>query len=457
MKKTFKFFYFSFCLIFLYLLNTILWCYLTRSVILEDERYVPDFMSNKISFFSNFPHEVNQFYRELRYWISGDPARLIKEKKVREDDRAIRSFPNKDDSGYLLFSGLDSKEKKSLIKLIRISDGMEVIKWNPDWDLILKKSTQKKFADYVTLESARAVHPVLLDNGDIIFSAVTSLVKMSPCSSEPIWLTDQIVHHSVEVDDEGNIWAPSVDDFTWDGLQKLRGSIRDDAIAKFSKDGKFLSKISILKIFYDNNLLALAIGSNGYGLNPDPIHLNQISIAPFDTRHWQKGDLLISARHLSTVFLYRPNTNKIIWYKTGPWLYQHSARFVDDHRISIFSNNVVSIKKGVQGFLREDDINRVFLYDFDNKQVSEPYENLLKKDRPRTITQGRAEVLNDGGLFLEDTEAGRYLRYSTDKLMWSKINNYDNNHVGNIAWGRYIYGVDAEKIIKSVNYRCNLK
>ena len=74
-------------------------------------------------------------------------------------------------------------------------------------------------------------------------------------------------------------------------------------------------------------------------MTDDPIHLNDIEPVRKDGPYWRKGDLFLSLRSPSTVMLYRPSTNKVIWRKDGPWSKQHDVDILDDHRISIFNNN----------------------------------------------------------------------------------------------------------------------
>lgn len=166
--------------------------------------------------------------------------------------------------------------------------------------------------------------------------------------------------------------------------------------------------------------------------------MNQISVAKSGGSFWLKGDYLISARNLSTIFLYRPSTNKIIWYQSGPWKNQHSAHFVDRNRIALFDNNVYAQTL----FVRETDINRVFVVDFSSEtvQISEPFRELLESEhaKPKTRSQGIVRVLPDGGLFIEETNYGRHLRFSKDGLLWSRVNDYDQNRIGLIIWSRYL-------------------
>ena len=136
------------------------------------------------------------------------------------------------------------------------------------------------------------------------------------------------------------VWVPSVAHDGFPDNPWLRDKIRDDALAHVSLDGRLLERP-----IHRSYPAGQRSGGAGWLLRDsnyhDPIHLNQIRVARQDTRYWHRGDLLLSARHLSMVFLYRPSTNKIIWRKTGPWMNQHSAEFVDDHRISVFNNNVI--------------------------------------------------------------------------------------------------------------------
>ena len=37
--------------------------------------------------------------------------------------------------------------------------------------------------------------------------------------------------------------------------------------------------------------------------------------------------------------LYRPSTNKVIWFKQGPWRFQHDVDIINKNTIAIFDNN----------------------------------------------------------------------------------------------------------------------
>lgn len=403
---------------------------------------------------AEFPGLVRDAFNEVRSGFTGDPIPLLMDRKTTEQSSWVRHFPAQEDTGYLLFSGVDPVAKHSIVQLIRISDGAQVARWDPDWAAIYEKITDKKFAPKGNSLNARAMHPVLLANGDIIFNIGSSLVRQSSCSSKPVWVLDEVMHHSNELDENGTaLWVPSV---AQDGLADnpwLRDKISDDALAHVTTDGVILEKRSFARILRDNGLEAMLLGMFGPTLNTDPIHINQIKVARQDSKYWQRGDLLISARHLSTLFLYRPSIDKIIWHQTGPWMNQHSVDFVDDHRISIFNNNVVSGAPKEHAFMKPGGTNQVLVYDFDTKQVSQPFEALLAEAKPVTIYEGRARLLPDGGLFLEETNYGRDMRFTKDRLLWSRVNDYDDKRIGMVSWSRYLTAEEASIPLHSLASR----
>jgi hypothetical protein len=408
---------------------------------------------------AEFPHNVRSTLDELWSIRGGEPLelqRLLMDRKMIEKPYWVRRFPAPEDNGYLLFSGVDHEEKKSSVQLIRISDGKTLYRWTPDWKLIFENNTPKKFEPEGAAGVELAVHPLLIDSGDIIFNTSTSLIRLSVCSPKPIWVIDEIMHHSIELDVNGaSVWVPSISQDGFSDNPWLRDNVRDDALAQVSTSGRIVARYSFVKILRDNGMEAMLLGRSGGVLNEDPIHLNMIKAASHDTKYWHKGDLLISARHLSTLFLYRPSTNKIIWYQTGPWINQHSVDFVDEHSISVFDNHIVVGAPKEHAFMTPGDTNHVLVYDFDTKKITEPYLALIAKARPVTITAGRARILPDGGLFIEETDYGRLLRFTRDQLLWSRINDFDEFRSGTSAWSRYLTEEEVTVPLRSlVSLRC---
>lgn len=376
-------------------------------------------------------------------------AHLLAREEV-EKPQWKRHFPEPMDTGYLLLSGMDPATNGTSVSLIRVADGTTLARWIPDWSKIHAKTTPKKFVPVVTPLHSRMMHPILLSNGDIIVNNSSSMARFSICSKEPVWVLDEPMHHSNELDSNGDIWGPSVMLYNVNEHGHLSENFRDDALARVSKDGHLLEKRSFMDILRANNLQVLIFGINYSINNRDPIHINQIQPAMQDGQYWKKDDLLISSSALSTVFLYRPSTNKIIWHRTGPWIHQHSVNFVNDRKISIFDNNNFEHVSGTK-FISASKSNNVYFYDFETDILSQPFAQQLAKEKPVTISEGRAQVLADGGLFIEETNFGRHLRFTKDDLLWSRINDYDSKRIGMVSWSRYLTGDEVREAIKSIN------
>ena len=438
----------SYLLVLIVAVSSTAW--LVRSAVLDGSRLTKN-QKNIVLLVALFPSKVKIAIQDMYLKINGKKmvSEMLIDRSKAEKPSWVRHFPAREDKGYLLISGPDSNSKQPAVKLIRIADGVEKARWQPDFFEINNQMSNKSKGSWINL---KAIHPLLLNDGDIIFNTSVSLVRQSICSAKPMWVVNDIAHHSNELDENGDaVWSPTVSHDGFPGNLWLKHNIRDDALGHFSLTGKLLENRSFSNILIENGLGPLLLGTSGTAINDDPIHMNQISVAHSDSRYWRRGDLLISSRNLSTLFLYRPSTNKILWHQTGPWMNQHSAYFVDDHQISIFSNNVVSgSPHKIQSFLSKNEINRVYIFDFDNNKASQPYEKLLAVARPITLTEGRARILPDGGLFIEETNYGRLLRFTKNQLLWTMVNDYDNRRIGKLSWSRYLTAEEASKPLKAL-------
>lgn len=344
-----------------------------------------------------------------------------------------------DDKGYLLLSSYSNMKRQSTVELIRIADNQLLKEWTPDIDAILS-ITQSK----IQKSSAQIHHPLLVENGCLVFNDINSLIKIGP-SDTTEWIAEGIYNHSVERDADGNIWACSVmKPSAYEGVL----TFSDNAIAKISPTGKVLFKKSVAKILEENDyrgLLSIGFRLQNQG---DPIHLNDIQPALTDSKYWKKGDLMLSMRHLSTIALYRPSTNKIIWLKTGPWMNQHDVEFVSDHEISVFGNNVIDDVK--KGRVLLDGHNTVYLYDFTADTVSSPYDKAMATFAVSTTTNGRSKLLSNGDVFIDESDNGRLLRLTPTTAKWEFVRRVDKSHISHSSWSRYLTEDEVRHIFPSL-------
>jgi hypothetical protein len=326
------------------------------------------------------------------------------------------------DSDYILLPTYNKRLGQSVVKLLRLSDQKSIYQWTPNIDELKRMKFKEHYAWQNTRKSDFDIsHPLISADGSLIFHSLVLnalLIKIDK-NSKILWVLNGNFHHSIEYDADRNIWIGSFmrrSKF----LNNFFKDYDDCSIDKISPDGKILYEKSVAEILVENGYRGLLLGSGAY--EKDMLHLNDIQPALSDTKYWKRGDLLISVRNKSTVFLFRPSTNKILWLKTGPWLNQHDVDFVDS----------------TSGFRLLDGYNEEYVYDFKENSIKTPYSIFLKKAMVSTSTAGRSDILSNGDIFIEETEKNRLLRGNIKNTIWQYVNRIDQHSVAAITWSRFL-------------------
>ena len=379
--------------------------------------------------------------------------RFNKKKGFNFNLKKTSSYP------YLLLSRFDGDLNQSVVELVNLKEKKIIHKWKPDLkkiDSIYKNKKIYELRKDHQLTRYVISHPFMFANGDLLIHGQwTPITKIDLCSNI-IWSLDYAFHHSLEKDSDNNFWIPFtiVPNSISAGLNNRIGPIYrhfiDDGIMKISSDGEVLFKKSIMEIFIENNLENLIFpGEPSY----DPIHLNDIQPVLYDGNNFKKGDVFISLRSISIIALYRPSTNKIIWYKKNPWVNQHDVDILNNNQISVFNNKSKIMFTAGQNIYRESDNrnNNVLIYDFKNDLVLNKYQNLFKKYDIRTPTQGLAEIMRDGSIFIEESDFGRLLYFGSDNdLIFEYINRNSEGEIYPLKWFRIVNNID-ESFLHKIN------
>lgn len=393
--------------------------------------------AKKINLVASFPSLVKNVFLEIKH-----PS-ILERPNLYPSINGFKMEGNFIDSNYILLSTYDSKSKSSVVKLKRIGDKKVIYQWSPNLEQIKKVLISKsEFWNNAKTQNLRLFHPLLSSDGSVVFhNYVSPLIKIDK-NSRVVWIKNGLFHHSLEFDAEGNIWVSSMDKHS-KALPKVLGDFNDEHITKISPDGELLFNKSITKILIENGYSGLMLGVGDF--EEDMLHVNDIQPALNSGKYWQKGDLLISVRNRSTVFLYRPSTNKILWLKVGPWLHQHDVDFIDAVHIGIFGNNTVRSEEQERLI---DGYNDQYIYNFETSELTTPYTEFFKKSGIATPAEGRSAVLKNGDLFVEETNNNRLLRGTTKKVLWQFVDRIDQNTVSALSWSRFV----TEEEFKKLNF-----
>ena len=378
---------------------------------------------------------------------------------------------HKRDGIFLLLSRYDGDIKEAVVELIELKGFKLIHRWNPDVKLINDRIDTNR-EEYKLLnrdfhENRYKIDSPILDNDGslIIHPNGSALVKIDSCN-DIVWINDEDhFHHMGQLDNEGNLWIPSsIFPYSIDEkiVGKKYGDFMDDAITKISSEGNIIFQKSVLQIFLDNNLESLFFSNQIF--DGDPIHLNDIQPVSSDSKFWKKGDLFLSLRTPNMIMQYRPKNNKIINMITGPFINQHDVDIISKKEISIFNNNLYYFKgpRVDGGNLHFDGIHElrnaeVIIYDFEKKRFRKKFEDSMILHNVQTSVQGLSEIMDDGSLFVEETQRGRLLFFDNKgDLQWEYINKAKNSKNYALGFSKILYSnkILLNSIKKLKNKQC---
>ena len=354
--------------------------------------------------------------------------------------------------GALLLARYDGDVGRSVVEILDLEDGAVLHRYEPDIRDILNRSKIKvgiaELASKVGPDSFTISHPILTEDGGLIFQGMnTPLTRIDVCSNI-VWMIDRVFHHSLERDAEGNYWSATY--ILPSRLQGMAPTWQDGAIVQISPDGEILFEKSVGEILLENDLKYLVHSNGTY--SDDPLHLNDVQPALSDGPFWRQGDLFLSLRHRSAVVLYRPSTNKVIWLRQGPWTEQHDVDIVSDHEIAVFDNNTGVFEWGqyVLG------VNDTVIYDFATDKTKRPFAEGYEANNIRTITEGLSEVLPDGEIFVEEQNYGRLLKMNAaGDLTWQYINRAGDGRNYVVNWSRYLDKTEGVQAAQRATQSCS--
>jgi Arylsulfotransferase (ASST) len=148
--------------------------------------------------------------------------------------------------------------------------------------------------------------------------------------------------------------------------------------------------------------------------NVDYFHLNSIGVAP-------DGNLIVSARHTSTIYKVDRKSGAILWRLGGKrsdftlgdgaaFNFQHDARAHEDGTLTLFDNGATDSGAG-----DVEPASRPLRLMLDEQARTATLEHVFAPPTPRLATaMGNLQVLPDGGVFVGWGTAGAYTEFAPD-------------------------------------------
>ena len=430
MKKFFT--YPVFLVLILSIIGSILFGALLRHHYLQinDDRFQT--LKKVAIFFAEVPMRVKTIVKNRTINLN-----KLQPLEKHKDKKRFEKFTSNKRNALLILPRYVHSESRSQVDIIDLSNFEVIHSYKHDTSNMNSLVQNKNEFPRLNIDDIPVrfiyVHPLVLEDGSLVSFSEGPAFKIDFFSFLS-WINDEeVFHHSLKLDHEGNIWVGGqlnphsvkyVKDF------QIEDFI-DDAIIKINSSGKILYKKSIIEILIENKILPdnYALTSTLSG-QKDPIHLNYIEPAFTDTLYWKKGDVFLSIRHQSAIIHYRPSTNKVINFITGPFSQQHDVDIISDKEISIFNNN---------NFIVENNFSEVLIYNFETKKFRKLFNDQLQNENFKTKTQGMSQILKDGALMVEEQNHGRIILFNNKgRKEWEFVNKDINGRVGTITWSRII-------------------
>lgn len=357
------------------------------------------------------------------------------------NENVVNNFKN----NLILISRHDGETGRSIVELRDLNTFKLYHSYQPNIEEIYKKINLAK-PEFKNLIRDNGVnrfamwHPLINSKGELIFHSGSPLVKVD-LNGKVIWVNDEdVYHHAINVDNEGNIYTNThlypISKKVSDLLQmrdNYNFDFTDNAATILNQDGEIIFSKSVTEILMENGYTNRIFSQIDY--NRDPTHLNDIQPVLKDTDYFKKGDLFLSLRNMSAILLYRPSSNKIIRFIEGEFFNQHDIDILDESKISIFNNNVI-LNHEDQRLVKN---NEIVIYDFKNNSFSKKFENTFINYKINTSTHGIVEFLQDGSATIEDRNNGRifYVNNNGD-IIWEFNNINSKNQLFDLWWSRVI-------------------
>ena len=384
------------------------------------------FLQKPVMLIAEVPFKIRDMikYRNLNL---NKPTPLTKHKDKKRFEQFIENKRN----ALLVLPRYEHSLSRPVVDIVDLNNFEIIHTYKHDINEMNNKVTNTKEFPRQKIDSSpirfRYQNSLLFEDGSLT-SINGPAFKIDLCSNLQ-WINDEeVFHHSQMLDHEGNIWVGGRMNPKSQYVEKFSiKDFADDSIIKINNDGKILFNKSVTEILIENNLVDVNLFEQRFS---DPIHLNDIEPAFTDTEYWQQGDVFISIRHQSAIIHYRPSTNKVINYITGPFSQQHDVDIISDKEISIFNNN---------NFFVNNKHSEVVIYNFETKKFRKLFNDQLQKENFKTTSQGLSHIFKDGSLMVEEQNHGRIILFNNKgEKEWEFVNKDKNGDIGLVNWSRVI-------------------
>lgn len=337
-------------------------------------------------------------------------------------DGVTRAEKSRMSPGVTLISGLFGQ--KLGFRLFG-ADGQQIYEWPIDFFKVAPELMQHRYHALIHGE-------VLFENGDIVANLDgRGMIRFDRCG-RIVWRNDSQTHHSISVDDQGQLWAPIAGAY-YEDTGVMISRFRLDRIGVFDPEtGAQIRTIDLVDVIRDLDLPGL-IQENAGRLD-DVGHLNDVEVLGADAAAafpmFAAGDILLSWRNLNQLWVLDGGDYHIKWVSDGATLGQHDPDFRADGTITVLDNRPLDPIRKEGGYPGRKGGSRIIAL-----RPGETRHDVLFSSTAEhpfyTPYRGKHQFLPNGNLLVAETDAGRAFETTAGgEIVWEFINGWDETRVG---------------------------
>jgi hypothetical protein len=253
---------------------------------------------------------------------------------------------------------------------------------------------------------------MLLPDGCLlaVFEGV-GLVKLDR-DSNIVWVFSGRAHHDLRVLENGDIYVLSRKARMVPRIHADR-PVLEDFITLLDAAGNVKSEVSLLEASEKSEfwpmIRLLLPKSEG-----DIFHANALEWMDGSREHlsplYRRGNILTSFKHQDAVAIVDMELGKLVWFKSGPWVYQHNPVLLENGNLLVYDNN------------RFCDYSRVLEYNPFTREI--PWHYMA--DPPQAFFNkhcGAAFPLANGNILIIESEYGRAFEVTREReIVWEFVN-----------------------------------
>lgn len=295
----------------------------------------------------NLPEELAEQLESIGYLQESDVPPSEKKISIYDPDRA--------QDGLNLYVSGHAPEA-----YLMDMEGKVLHTWSRPFDDIWPDAEKHFFAESHLKNSYRQFH--LLPGGDIIcIFELFGIVKLDK-DSNVIWKFENVAHHDVDTDDQGNIYTLGKRIVMDEDTTPLKWWLYP-TINILDKNGNLIRTIDVYKCFTDSQFRTLLKSLQTYG---DMFHNNSIRV--LDGSHserlpaFRKGNILVSSRMTNAIYVIDPEKNVVVWMLRDLFRFQHDPHLLENGNILIFDNQSLGDRSRVIEF---DPLTQEVIWEYD--------------------------------------------------------------------------------------------